>query len=92
MAEPVCRHGVRMDRSCLKCARYLDIINADFRSKQANFDRSIKDLEAMLVPLLAELAKAQSEVDALDGDSSPAPNNPGQAQPPPEDPRLWYKR
>lgn len=105
MAEPSCRHGVRMDRSCLKCGRFIDVRGPDYLAKEANFTRSIQDLEAILEPLLAEVAKAQAEVDEMEagqakvGTSLPTDRSEGnqsgsnqKAQEPPEDPRLWFKR
>lgn len=91
-----------MDRSCLKCGRFIDVRGPDYLAKEANFTRSIQDLEAILKPLLEEVAKAQAEVDAMEttqgqvGSAVPEPTveseSTQKAQEPPEDPRLWFKR
>lgn len=101
MAEPSCRHAVRMDRSCLKCGRFIDVRGPEYLAKEANFTRSIEDLEAILKPLLAEVANLQAEVNEMEeaGQARPGAGTPQissdndpKVQESPEDPRLWFKR
>lgn len=98
MIEPTCRHGVRMDRSCLNCGRFINVMDEAYREKQANFTRSIQDLEAMLEPLLDEIARAQAEVDQMERGQQTVPDEATGSEPGanpednPPDPRFWFKK
>lgn len=73
MAETTCRHGVSMDRSCIRCGRFVQVIDDTYLAKQANFNRSIEDLEAMLVPFLEEIEKAKAELAEIEDNEPPLP-------------------
>ena len=76
MSEPTCKHKISMNRTCLKCGRFVSMVDDQYRAKQANFDRSIRDLEAMLKPFLEEVEKAKAEAEALDKEDPPEPERP----------------
>ena len=71
MADATCKHGVRMDRSCIRCGRFVEVIDETYLAKQAEFNRSIGDLEAMLVPFLQEIEKAKKELDEIERNEEP---------------------
>ncbi|MGQ0680678.1 MAG: hypothetical protein ACT4OM_13680 [Actinomycetota bacterium] len=48
----------------MRCGRYIDHFGDSYQTKQANFDRSLKDLEEMVNTFMADLAQAQREADA----------------------------
>ena len=83
MADPTCKHGVRLDRSCLKCGRLLPLVDESFRTKQAEFLRSIQELEAALKPFMEEVEKAKAQSDELD--------RAARGEEPPPD-RPWYHK
>jgi hypothetical protein len=76
MTEAVCKHKIRMDRTCLKCRRYVPMVDDSYREKQANFDRSIRDLEAALKPFLEEVEKAKAQLAELENEDPPPPDKP----------------
>jgi hypothetical protein len=76
MTEAVCKHKVRMDRTCLKCGRYVAMVDDDYRAKQADLERSIQDLDAALKPFLEEVEKAKSQLAELDKEDPPPPDRP----------------
>lgn len=73
MDEATCKHKIRMDRSCLKCGRFVPMVDDNYRARQAKFERSIRDLEAMLKPFLEEVEKAKAESEELDKRDPPPP-------------------
>jgi hypothetical protein len=81
MTEAVCKHKVPMDRTCLKCRRYVPMVDDGYLEKHADFERSIQDLEAALKPFLEEVEKAKSQLAELDKEDPP---------PPPD--RPWYEK
>jgi hypothetical protein len=80
VAEPTCKHGVKLDRSCFRCKRFVEVVDDAYRAGQENLNRSLRDLEAMLEPLMEEIARVKAEVDKQEQ----------QEEPP--DFRPWFKR
>ena len=76
MSEAVCKHKIRMDRTCLKCGRFVAMVDDTYRAKQENFDRSIRDLEAALKPFLEEVEKAKAQLGELEKEDPPPPEPP----------------
>ena len=76
----ICRHNIRLDRSCLKCGRFVQVIDESYRARQAQFDESLRKLEEMMKPFLEEVEKAKAESDEIDRNQPPLP--------PPD----WWKR
>lgn len=83
MAEPTCKHGVRLDRSCIKCGRYLPMVDESYLAKQSEFLKGVQELEAALKPFMEEVAKAQAQSDEIDRIES-------NEEPPPD--RPWYRK
>ncbi len=69
----VCRHDVRMDRSCLKCGRFVQVIDENYGARQAQFDESLRKLEEMMKPFLEEVEKAKAESEEIDRNQPPLP-------------------
>lgn len=86
MAETTCKHGIRLDRSCLKCGRFIQLVDETFRTKQADFLRSIRDLEAAMKPFLEEVEKAKAQSDEID-----RAERAERGEEPPLD-RPWYRK
>ncbi len=76
MTEAVCKHKISMERTCLKCGRFVPMVDDAYRAKQANFDRSIRDLEEALKPFLEEVEKAKAQLAELDKEDPPPPERP----------------
>jgi hypothetical protein len=76
MNEATCKHKIRMDRTCLKCGRFVSMVDDEYRAKQANMDRSIRDLEAALKPFLEEVEKAKAQLEKLDREDPQPPERP----------------
>jgi hypothetical protein len=83
MADTTCKHGVRLDRSCIKCGRYLQLVDDTYKAKQAQFFKSIQELEAAMKPFMEEVEKAKqqaAEIDRAERGEEPPPDRP------------WYRK
>jgi hypothetical protein len=73
VSDEVCKHKIRMDRTCLKCGRFVSMVDDKYRARQAEFERSLRDLDAALKPFLEEVEKAKKEAEELDKRDPPPP-------------------